>query len=71
MTVAGKTYVLEEPFLVVATQNPEDLEGTYRLPEAQLDRFLFRLRLDSTFRRGWIEVVRGARRSEATEISPC
>ena len=40
VTVGGKTYALEEPFLVVATQNPEDLEGTYRLPEAQIDRFL-------------------------------
>ena len=51
VTVGGKTYELEEPFLVVATQNPEDLEGTYRLPEAQLDRFLFRLRLTALGRR--------------------
>ena len=51
VTVAGKTHVLEEPFLVVATQNPEDLEGTYHLPEAQIDRFAFRLRL--TALSGW------------------
>lgn len=43
VTVAGKSYKLEEPFLVVATQNPLEMEGTYRLPEAQLDRFTFKL----------------------------
>jgi MoxR-like ATPase len=41
VTVAGKTYHLEEPFMVLATQNPIEQEGTYPLPEAQLDRFLF------------------------------
>jgi MoxR-like ATPase len=41
VTVAGKTYRLEEPFMVLATQNPIEQEGTYPLPEAQLDRFLF------------------------------
>ena len=43
VTVAGKTYRLEEPFIVLATQNPIEQEGTYPLPEAQLDRFLFEL----------------------------
>lgn len=43
VTVDGTTYVLEHPYLVVATQNPIEHEGTYRLPEAQLDRFLFKL----------------------------
>jgi MoxR-like ATPase len=46
VTVDGKTYKLDAPFMVVATQNPVDQEGTYRLPEAQLDRFLFKLRVD-------------------------
>ena len=41
VTVAGKTYHLDEPFMVLATQNPIEQEGTYPLPEAQLDRFLF------------------------------
>src|SRR5215216_520310 len=41
VTVQGKTYKLEEPFYVFATQNPIELEGTYPLPEAQLDRFMF------------------------------
>ena len=43
ITMDGKRYVMEEPFLVVATQNPIEHEGTYRLPEAQLDRFLFKI----------------------------
>ncbi len=43
VTVDGKTYVLESPYMVVATQNPIEHEGTYRLPEAQLDRFLFKI----------------------------
>ena len=46
VTVAGKTYKLPEPFLVVATQNPIDQEGTYPLPEAQLDRFMFNVKID-------------------------
>ena len=43
VTVGGQTHVLEEPFLVVATQNPIEQEGTYPLPEAQLDRFFFQI----------------------------
>ncbi len=43
ITVDGHTYHLEEPFMVLATQNPIEQEGTYRLPEAQLDRFLFKI----------------------------
>ncbi|MXV17554.1 AAA family ATPase [Hufsiella ginkgonis] len=43
VTIDGKTYVMEEPFIVLATQNPVEQEGTYRLPEAQLDRFLFKI----------------------------
>lgn len=43
ITMDGNRYVMEEPFLVVATQNPIEHEGTYRLPEAQLDRFLFKI----------------------------
>src|SRR5215204_6393021 len=43
ITVDGKTYPMEAPFMVLATQNPIEQEGTYRLPEAQLDRFLFKI----------------------------
>ncbi len=46
VTAAGETHVLEEPFFVLATQNPIEQEGTYPLPEAQLDRFMFNLWLD-------------------------
>ena len=46
VTARGKTYSLERPFVVLATQNPIELEGTYPLPEAQLDRFIFNVVLD-------------------------
>ncbi len=46
ITVAGHTHLLQEPFFVLATQNPIEQEGTYPLPEAQLDRFMFNLWLD-------------------------
>jgi len=46
VTVAKRTYKLDEPFFVLATQNPIEMEGTYPLPEAQLDRFLFKVNVD-------------------------
>jgi len=46
VTTAGQTYILEEPFFVLATQNPIEQEGTYPLPEAQLDRFMFNIMID-------------------------
>lgn len=46
ITVAGNTYLLDKPFFVLATQNPIEQEGTYPLPEAQLDRFMFNILLD-------------------------
>ena len=45
VTVAGETHRVDEPFMVLATQNPLEMEGTYPLPEAQLDRFLFKLKV--------------------------
>ena len=45
VTVAGETHNVDEPFMVLATQNPLEMEGTYPLPEAQLDRFLFKLKV--------------------------
>jgi MoxR-like ATPase len=69
VTVAGRTYPLEEPFFVVATQNPEDLEGTYRLPEAQVDRFGFRLKLTTLSDDEWIEVVRRRTGTQTPEVS--
>ena len=46
VTVAGRRYDLEAPFFVLATQNPLEMEGTYPLPEAQLDRFLFKIQVE-------------------------
>jgi len=58
VTVQGKTYDLEEPFFVFATQNPIELEGTYPLPEAQLDRFMFEIVIDYLPAEQELEVVR-------------
>ena len=46
ITIAGKTFKLDEPFMVIATQNPIEQEGTYPLPEAQVDRFMLKLHID-------------------------
>jgi MoxR-like ATPase len=58
VTVQGKTYELKEPFFVFATQNPIDLEGTYPLPEAQLDRFMFQIVIEYLTEDQEIDVVR-------------
>ena len=46
MTIEGQPHALEPPFMVLATQNPIEQEGTYALPEAQLDRFLLKVKID-------------------------
>lgn len=58
VTAAGNKYPLEEPFFVLATQNPIEQEGTYPLPEAQLDRFMFNLWLDYPSKDEEIEIVK-------------
>jgi len=58
VTAAGQTFLLDEPFFVLATQNPIEQEGTYPLPEAQLDRFMFNLWLDYPTFEQEVEVVR-------------
>jgi len=57
VTVFGETRHLEEPFLVIATQNPIEMEGTYPLPEAQLDRFLFKITLELPGREALSEIL--------------
>jgi MoxR-like ATPase len=57
VTAGGETYQLEEPFFVLATQNPIELEGTYPLPEAQLDRFMFNIVTDYLPEEQEVEVV--------------
>lgn len=58
VTAGGKTYKLKEPFFVLATQNPIEQEGTYPLPEAQLDRFMFSLNITYPDFRDEVEIVR-------------
>jgi MoxR-like ATPase len=58
VTIQGRTYVLDEPFHVFATQNPIELEGTYPLPEAQLDRFMFHIVIDHPPEDEELEVLR-------------
>jgi MoxR-like ATPase len=58
VTVQGQTYTLEEPFFVFATQNPIELEGTYPLPEAQVDRFMFEIIIDYLSEDQEVNVVR-------------
>lgn len=58
VTAGGKSYNLEKPFFVLATQNPIEQEGTYPLPEAQLDRFMFNLKIDYPSTEDEISIVR-------------
>src|SRR5213596_3228837 len=58
VTIGGTTYILEEPFLVLATQNPIEQEGTYPLPEAQVDRFMLKLRVGYPSREEEREIMR-------------
>jgi MoxR-like ATPase len=71
VTVEGESYPLDQPFLVIATQNPIDLEGTYALPEAQLDRFIMRIVVGYPGREEEREILsrRRARRSEEAHIA--
>ncbi|MBE6011792.1 AAA family ATPase [Anaeropeptidivorans aminofermentans] len=57
VTVGGKTYHLPEPFFVLATQNPIETEGTYPLPEAQLDRFMIKLNVDFPSKKDVLEIL--------------
>jgi MoxR-like ATPase len=72
VTVEGITYAMPRPFVVLATQNPIELEGTYPLPEAQLDRFMMRLRVGypSLEEERQILAQRGARRQEKIDLQP-
>jgi MoxR-like ATPase len=67
VTVAGISHILEEPFFVLATQNPIEQEGTYPLPEAQLDRFMFNIWLDYPSFEEEINVVKNTTAEEGAE----
>jgi MoxR-like ATPase len=73
VTVDGKRYPLEPPFLVVATQNPIELEGTYPLPEAQLDRFIMRISVGYPEAEDELQILlrREERKVDAVSIAPC
>ncbi len=68
VTVSGKTYKLQEPFFVLATQNPIEQEGTYPLPEAQLDRFMFNLMLDYPSYDEEIDIVKNTTIGKDVEV---
>ena len=68
VTAGGHTYGLEEPFFVMATQNPIEQEGTYPLPEAQLDRFMFNLKIDYPTTDEEIEIVQSTTASVPLEL---
>jgi MoxR-like ATPase len=67
VTVDGQTYNLPRPFFVIATQNPIELEGTFPLPEAQLDRFLLKIKLGYPVREEEIRILNRFRESEPLE----
>ncbi|OQY39244.1 MAG: AAA family ATPase [Candidatus Cloacimonetes bacterium 4572_65] len=70
ITSGNKTYKLEEPFLVLATQNPIEQEGTYPLPEAQLDRFMFNIQIDYPSYEEEIEIVKVTTSKRNETIKP-
>jgi MoxR-like ATPase len=70
VTVGGETYTLAEPFFVLATQNPIEQEGTYPLPEAQLDRFMFELHVGYPTREEEERIVEWTTGELASDIEP-
>jgi MoxR-like ATPase len=72
VTIEGNTFKLNEPFIVIATQNPIEMEGTFPLPEAQLDRFLIKLDVNYPSTKGFIELIKRIDQIEQaiTEIKP-
>jgi MoxR-like ATPase len=70
VTAAGTRYPLEEPFFVLATQNPIEMEGTYPLPEAQLDRFMFNVVVDYLPEQDEVEVVKRTTAGKPKPIQP-
>lgn len=70
VTAAGSTYTLEEPFFVLATQNPIEQEGTYPLPEAQLDRFMFNLWVDYPTYEEETQIVKSTTSAYQADLKP-
>ena len=70
VTVDGITHLVTEPFMVIATQNPIEQAGTYRLPEAQLDRFLMKTSLGYPDHASTLRILEGSARPDARELEP-
>jgi MoxR-like ATPase len=70
VTTAGTKYELDKPFFVLATQNPIEQEGTYPLPEAQLDRFMFNIWVDYPSYEEEIDIVKATTSNVKTELKP-
>jgi MoxR-like ATPase len=70
VTISSNTFKLEEPFFVLATQNPIEQEGTYPLPEAQLDRFMFNLKLDYPSFEEEVNIVKSTTGSSKGQVKP-
>ena len=70
VTAGGQTYKLPDPFFVLATQNPIEQEGTYPLPEAQLDRFMFEVRVDYPSRAEEIQMMKATTGVQKVELTP-
>ncbi|MBI3819234.1 MAG: AAA family ATPase [Planctomycetes bacterium] len=70
VTVSGRKYTLEEPFLVAATQNPIEMEGTFPLPEAQLDRFFFKLKISPASEQQIVDILDATTGPDSQEPRP-
>jgi len=70
VTIGDETYQLEAPFLVLATQNPLEQEGTYPLPEAQMDRFMFKINVDYPTKGDELEIVNRMAQNKKYQIQP-
>ena len=70
VTIGDQTYKLAEPFLVLATQNPIEQEGTYPLPEAQIDRFMLKVKIDYPNKQDEREIIRRNLTGETPSVSP-
>jgi MoxR-like ATPase len=69
VTIAGQVHILDKPFFVLATQNPIEQEGTYPLPEAQLDRFMFNIWLDYPSYQSEVDIVKSTTTDNKPELS--
>jgi len=71
VTLFGETIALEQPFLVLATQNPIEMEGTYPLPEAQLDRFAVKVRIEAPAESDLVAILEAPAAGNASALAPC